>query len=159
MISEIATASAILGPFFVLAPTFKRAERLLTNSTKIDDLESARHQLLEFNRLTEANRGFQEVIDVFKGRSSIEDWSSVVGIYPLAFGAYGGGGGWIYLLDDEEVVDENPFRDGDPIKLESVLIVDQWIRERSNRLQTKPIQRVRAIGFALLILSVVLQSL
>lgn len=159
MIGWLIVPTSFFGTLLVIAPTFQPVEQLLIDTDRINALSEARHQLLEFDQITNQDWGFNEVRDIFKKEASQQDWDSVAGIYPEKFGVYGGGGGWIYLLDEQEINLDNPRGDGSPESFESILITDQWLRDEINRLRSQPKQQVRGVGFVLLIVSVLAQAL
>lgn len=148
-----------VGPAFVVLPTFTPIERVLTDTQTIDLLEEARTELLRFrpiNRSEDAH--FTPAIDAIKKHADEEDFGEVHGLYSGDFRQFGGGGS-VFLLDEDQAGESNPFlgQDSRPTRLESILIVDEWLNEEINEKRTKCPHRVRYIGFVLLFVAFLLQ--
>lgn len=162
MLAELAFYSSILGSTLVILPTFKFVGRILTDGRKLENLESGRKSLLNFESIHRTDPEFEDILGVIVNRNDeILRTLVILGIYPALFGGWGGVGGKVYALDRKQAGADNPFdayEEEDPELIDSILIVDEWICEEIEHLRNRPKQRVRALGFVLIMISVIIQA-
>lgn len=162
MLAELAFYSSILGSFLVILPTFDLVERRLTNREKLESLKSGRKSLLNFEPIHKSDSEFEDIFNVIHDRNDkIIRMLIVYELHPARFGVYTGVGGKVYALDRRQAEADNPFKayeDKDPELIDSILIIDEWISEEIRELRNRPKQRVRAFGFFLIMVSVIIQA-
>ncbi|WP_152423918.1 hypothetical protein [Natronorubrum tibetense] len=142
----------LIGTAFVILPTFEVVRNLIIDSREVKMLDKARRELLRAGEIHREDCNFQPITSVIEQKWENEIPEDSNSIYSVAFGVWGGGG-FVCLTDSEG----NPQRD-DSKRIGSVLIVETWIRDEIDRLQSTPVQRIRGIGFGLVVISVFIQT-
>ena len=156
MLPELALVTSILGTILVIAPTFSKVRRLITKTSRIDKLDEGRLELLHFNRIDKDDESFKPVKEAVKSRTDDIE-GDIYAFHPLAFGSFGGGG-IVYLFNKKMAQHKNPFNEYDPVELESILIINEWLSQEISDLRSKPTQTVRGVGLIIIILSVIIQA-
>ncbi|WP_152418326.1 hypothetical protein [Halorubrum aidingense] len=157
--------SGVLGPAFVILPTLPSIERLIVDQTKIDKLQNSRKELSKEGIITTNTDGFELVREtVSKNWDQTLSGESQAFRVPLIGYTNENGdeaftqGTIVYSVWDDAADPGNSILDDHSQKIESIFIIDTWITDRINRMRQVRIQRVRGLGFAMIVFSVFSQS-
>ncbi len=114
-------------------------------------------KLLHFENLHPTDESFEPILDIIRKNSQQPIQNNPIIIESLVFGVFGGGGGQVYFISQEDAKLDNWHENGNPIQVESILIINEWIESELNTLKNHRPQLVRGTGFALLIVSYLYQ--
>lgn len=146
-----------IGPALIVLPIFEYVRRLIVDNKYINQVENARIAFLHFDPVSQSDDCFTDVVEAIRNQSGKDLIQDLEEFHPVPFGVYGGGGGRVYLLDKEEAQQSNPLSGDRPEDLESILLIDEWLRSEISEKSTRWPQRIRYIGFICLLAAFVLQ--
>lgn len=143
----------LFGTAFIVLPTFRRVQSRIVDDERVEILDRGRRELLRAGEIDREDSCFQPVVSVIEQEWENEIPQETNSIYSVEFGVWGGGG-FVCLTDSEGNLQRDDSR-----KVGSILIVETWIRDEIDRLKSTPVQRIRSIGFGLVVISVFIQTI
>lgn len=164
-LSWIGLFVGIVGPLLVILPTIPRFERFIVDQTTIDNLNECRKKLPKNYMIDENMAGFDRfsriirenmdggIVDGCKGyRVPKIGYTSEQGHQVFQHGTI------VYSVDQCAADKGNPINEDHSEEVESLFVVDGWMRDHIDYLVNIRVQTVRGIGLLLIVISVFLQG-
>lgn len=154
----------IIGPGMVILPTFKRVQSLLIDEDKVEALRNGRQKLSNEGQLFSGDPGFDAVCRVIE-----QNWDQALsakceGLHrpKIVFEDTRGHEMYnriltVYSVNSDAIGEDNPSSEHYIQDIESLLTIDSWIDDEINYLTASPVQRVRGLGFGVIVISVTIQ--
>jgi hypothetical protein len=159
-ISLLGLVAGAIGSALVILPTFPAIESHIIDQHKINRLESGRQKLSKGDLVSRDDPSFELVYEIIEGSWDQKLTNECYGFhrpeieYSTEKKSYTDRSLMIYSAKQGNEENEYP----DVLQdIASIFVVDMWIDDEIRKLKTNPIQRVRGIGFFLIVLSVFIQ--
>ena len=165
ILSWIGLFVGLTGPLLVILPTIPRIERLIVDRATIDNINECRKRLpknyvvdgnmegfTHFSRIIRKNMDGEIVDDCQGFRVPKIGYKSEQGDRVFQHGTI------VYSVDECTVDKENPIYEDHSEEIESIFVVDGWIKDHIDHMVNIRIQAVRGVGLLLIIISVFLQG-